>query len=387
MAKSDKKSTSASEPSSYKSKKHELIDAELDDDLDEGAEELEGGITTRGGVIAASDWFGIAKKVFNAIDELKQQLNFKKYVDESQTATRGTVSHTAGRPIDEPVGMENIIGFGTGFKKINGFETPEECVKVYVRRKVTEAEIEEAAIPTEIGGVPTDVEVLPPTELRGLPYQCGHGIAFPTSHNKWMVGTAGCLCARDNKPLILTNNHVAADFDRRKSDINSGGKGEGLYQYPDGKLIGHLYDFAPLLRPYVDVDAALVHTKKGYFESKHRPSSYKMKAEMGTLQRGDEVVKDGWKTAFTKARFAGVITDLVVALPGMNVRHRLAYVFEGYFSTGGDSGAIIVRADDYKPVALLWGGPEGNPNITYASPIETVKSVMKIDYFLGAGDF
>lgn len=329
-----------------------------------------------------ADRHGISKEVFEAIDELKHKLKFEESQAEDAAEVRTFGGEMAARPLDAPVGMDNILCFGTGFKKRHGYDTPYECVKVYVRQKVKENQIDEGLIPAEIGGIPTDVEVLPPTEMRRLSNPCGNGMLSPDLTH---VGTIGCLCVRENKPMILTNNHVAADFDRADSDVNTGGHGVKIYREIDRKWFGNLYDFAPLSRRYVDCDAALVHTASGYVESDHR--AYSMEAEIDDVRIDDKVVKDGFTTNYTQAQFAGIIEDMPVPTPHGTARHRVVHVYHGYFSDGGDSGSIIARRDNFRPVALLWGGPRGNPSVTYASPIDTVKRVMQIDRFLAAGEF
>lgn len=61
--------------------------------------------------------------------------------------------------------LPNVISLGIGPKIREGQSTGETAIKVFVSKKVDQGDLEaQDRVPTELDGVPTDVEVLGPSK-------------------------------------------------------------------------------------------------------------------------------------------------------------------------------------------------------------------------------
>jgi hypothetical protein len=61
--------------------------------------------------------------------------------------------------------LPNVISLGVGPKILKGQATGETAIKVFVSKKVDSSELEEQdCVPSQLDGVPTDVEVLGPSK-------------------------------------------------------------------------------------------------------------------------------------------------------------------------------------------------------------------------------
>ena len=132
--------------------------------------------------------------------------------------------------------LPNVVGVASGFKYRGGKRTDEECVVVYVSKKVDRALLAFSdTIPGKVDLVQTDVievgeirgprpiphAVAPGTPLtatplelthRERPSRCGNSLG----HFKITAGTQGAVVrlARDGELYVVTNNHVGADSNR-----------------------------------------------------------------------------------------------------------------------------------------------------------------------------
>lgn len=338
------------------------------------------GRTEESGVEAArfeaeekAEIFGVDVDVFDAIEELKSELDLDLESLANQSVPAFARSVGLQNEDDTQLGQEIILGLGFGYKESAGFVTPEKCVKVYVDRKVSKERLaKNAIIPPKIGNYRTDVQVIAqPRFQAGLP--CGNGMT-PGSSGMW--GTIGCLCVRDNKALILTNNHVAALGDGRGNEIPLETK---VFGGPNQDSIGILYDYLPL-RSANEADCALVWTDLGdRVASRHR--AYEMDPNPSF---GNAVMKDGFRTGFTSGRYIGGISEVRVDNGrGGQIVQRDQMVFSK-MSAPGDSGSLIVRQDNNQPVALLWGGD--GVEFTYGTPIKRVMDLLLIERLIGGDE-
>ena len=262
-----------------------------------------------------------------------------------------------------------------------------------------------AALPQNVAGVPVSIEVTgpfvgyadPPAGMAppsartpeaddkaidpkaGFPRPVPIGVS--TGHPDITAGTIGARVTDGSRIFALSNNHVFAN--------NNGGKaGDNLLQpgvadggrNPDDAL-ATLYDFEPIefctgfICPFNKLDAALALTsadnlgtetpRDGYGS----PRSQTMEATLGM-----KVQKYGRTTGHTVGRVTGINAVIDVDYRTGKARFEGQIIItDGSFSTGGDSGSLIVSkgllAADRRPVGLLFAGSSTN---TIANPIDLV---------------
>ena len=314
-----------------------------------------------------AEMYGVEKGLIDALDELEQSLGLNAIADDTP---RSLAMAPDGR-----VGMSNILGYGIGLKVSNDTTQPIPCMKVYVANKVHPGEVDEGAIPAEIGGYPTDVEEIAPPIAYGRS-RCGGGCS-PAGFS--LYGTIGAICVRDNKPLILSNNHVLAA-------TNRAGVGTYINSSPGREYLGRLERVVALGQNNI-VDAALAWTDETKYTSPHH-RFYSMNPEPIEARIGTNVKKDGATTNFT----FGMVKARIRRLTG--VKYDIGFInfedvivvqglFGGYFSQPGDSGSLIVDYDHSRPTALLFAG---GGNQTYGIPIQTVIRVLGIERFIGGDE-
>jgi len=198
-------------------------------------------------------------------------------------------------------------------------------------------------------------------------------------------GTLGSLLKIGNASYILSNNHVLAR-------TNQGKPGELIIQpglidqtpvcYQDtNDAVAALYQFVPISfdkKTTNKVDAAIALPKAGAVASDGSileigsPSSRVVDPTPGML-----VKKSGRTTGLTygQVQAVGVTIDVQYQLgcgTGKTVTARFVDQFAvspSGFSAGGDSGSLIVTADNNNPVGLLFAGSK---TLTFANKMSDV---------------
>ncbi|HAO32773.1 MAG TPA: hypothetical protein PLU26_07125 [Candidatus Competibacter sp.] len=298
-----------------------------------------------------------------------------------QTAENNSPLLTSVVPLES-----NILGVGYGAKMTAGAVIDELAVRIYVRTKLPGRLIPQGnAIPPTVTNpstgreLPTDV--IPVGDLTALwprPVSCGVSIG----HKAVTAGTLGCL-VRSNDPqtrdhYILSNNHVLANSSPLASGTVPPGGDEILEPGPlDGgephPPIAELTDWEPINFSGINVmDAAIARVFKGDDVFPNILVIGSVAAGVSPPKLYQSVRKHGRTTLHT----VGVIMDLSANIKvryGNNLvtfDNQLGIVGAGgTFSSGGDSGSLIVDGVTRKPVALLFAGGGG---MTFASPINPI---------------
>lgn len=268
----------------------------------------------------------------------------------------------------------NVVGFGFGAKVAAGAAVAGEvAVRVYVRTKVSAASLTRSeAVPSEINGTPTDVVQVGDVVAFARPTRCGVSVG----HHAITTGTLGCLLRRQGSDdhFILSNNHVLAN-------TNEAAVGDAILEpgpldggSPDDP-IAHLTDFEPLdFSGPNRMDAATALVLHG---EDVEPEI------LGGIERPQEPIMPGAlyqsvrKYGRTTQHTIGVVMDLAADI---NVRYDTrSAAFEdqlaisgvgGQFSSGGDSGSLVVDAVTRRSVGLLFAG--GGLGTTFVNPIGPV---------------
>ena len=212
-------------------------------------------------------------------------------------------------------------------------------------------------------------------------------------HKNITAGTLGCLCTgrrspRDQRMLVLSNNHVLAN-------VNRGRAGDEIYQpgpHDGGKKqqnrLGILERFVTIQfgRPNqldcatgwvdpADVRKELVYTKEG------RPQYFRVSRPTAAARIGMTVGKSGRTTQLTAGRIDAIGVNIRVDMGSGRVARFVNQIaiqgLTGDFSRGGDSGSLVWTWDRRRqPVGLLFAG---GGNLTFANPINAVLNALDID--------
>ena len=289
------------------------------------------------------------------------------------------------------IGAENIQAVGVGIKETRGQYTGDPAVKVFVREKLPLTRLaEQAVVPKQINGYPTDVEVIGEIYADSYarryqrPVPCGVSVGHP----QITAGTLGSLVVLNNNRLcILSNNHVLARSNKAQvgDPIVQPGASDGG-DAPDDR-VGVLERFVPIQFPGPNqVDAAAAWTALRFVDPEH--VTYTANPIPLEPALAMTVVKNGRTTQAT----VGVITGRFVDGVRVNYRPRIATFNDqvvirglggGPFSQGGDSGSLIVSASTQQPVGLLFAGSTTH---TIVNPIQAVMAELGIKRFFSAPD-
>lgn len=316
---------------------------------------------------------------------------------------------------------KGVIGVGIGYKEIKGKVTKKECLVVYVDKKVpiTKLDINDV-IPATIEHKITDVKEIgkvkalychirttftPKRTDRWRPAPGGVSIG----HESITAGTLGMKIDASDGSYILSNNHVLANSnDAIVGDIIYQ---PGVYDQPLSKEneIGVLFDFISI---YFENNECKV--VKGILKvlntlAKLVKSRYRFKADKRVIynrvdaalcrpfneddvlydilevgipngyaeaQLNDSVLKSGRTTGLTK----GIVIDTNATIK-VNYGPNKDALFENQIittakSASGDSGSILVRDTNVKPVVgLLFAG---STEISVCNHIKNVQEALNI---------
>lgn len=292
---------------------------------------------------------------------------------------------------------QNVHAVGVGRKVVNGKETSELCVRVYVVQKLAESLLPPAfRVPEQIDGVPTDIiesapafllarksrTSKPPKNATSAAPACSDNrrkrqrplvAGISAGHFQITAGTIGYFCRstrHGDSPadkFLLSNNHVFAD-------VNNGHPGDDILQpgAADGGVaadrVADLTRFVPIrLGGSLPnrVDAAIARIVPGVAHNVELcsigPITGTAKATEGTLVR-----KHGRTTGYTEGKVTDESYD---ALVGMDHNDPdVVALFEDQLriertpphatiGLGGDSGSLVVARDSAVAVGLYFAGP------------------------------
>lgn len=208
-------------------------------------------------------------------------------------------------------------------------------------------------------------------------------------------GTLGALLRRDGKLFILSNNHVIGKSDKGEAGDPIGQPGLVDTNCSAGRVVAHLSQKAPLKTS--NVDAALAEIVSGEVDTsgsilalgdagsssiQPAPPSATLADAGAVLANGTNVAKSGRSSGLTCSTLSSVSTSVQVDYEAScGGAHAFTVTFTnqvvvagGSFSAGGDSGALIVTADNARPVALLYAGNDTN---TIGNPMDDVLRALR----------
>lgn len=298
---------------------------------------------------------------------------------------------------DELLARDDVTGVGVGFREKGGELTSEVVIRVYVRRKLPETQIEQSQLlPKEIDGVGVDViesefEIqachhnrpppTPPQPDRIIPLNPVLGGVSIGNLLRLGAGTLGARVydAETGEELLLSNWHVLAQsLDAQPGEpIIQPGKGRGGDPGGPNDVIGELHRSALTDR----VDAATARVTKERLLSEEVMGIHFRPHEWAQVTLGTRVFKSGRTTGVS----SGIITALNVVVeicyaPFLDGSRRLrGQIQSNLRSAAGDSGSVWF--DELgRVVGLHFAGGQGGAT---ANPIEPVLDALGITLHQG----
>ena len=295
---------------------------------------------------------------------------------------------------------QGVQGTAVGKKMVNGKQTDDDAILVFVQKKYSPRSISSAniltkystedLIPNKIDGIPTDV-----IEVGNIKKQARaqkgfrHPVrpirpGFSVGHANVTCGTIGGIFRdKNNNIVLLSNNHVIANENNAKSgdliyqpgrtDSKKSFKNKG-WPEPVHKLpyIGTLSKFVKIKANNNTQDSAIaiIHPKlieENMLNLKY-PLINKKLTGFNVPKVGMEVQKFGRTTGHTKGKIIGLNATFSIEYDFGLAKFNKCVVLSA-MSAGGDSGSIIQTMDN-KAVALLFAG---SPKVTIANPIDVVQ--------------
>ncbi len=262
------------------------------------------------------------------------------------------------------------MGIGFGAKETAGAFTGDIAVRLYVRRKIPRHQLSlQDQVPAVVNGIVTDIVPVGTLKFHTRPVSFGAGI----SHAQGEMGSLGCLVTKpgDDAWYLLSACHVLAL-------AGAGTFGDAIVEpaRPDASAtpLAILTDFEPLKADGAvnAFDAAIARLNqktdvKAEIPLIGIPQSSPMEPMLYQTVR-----KYGAGTGDT----IGVVTDIDARVTlelgaGSYLFDNVVQVLGagGPFSTGGDSGALVVDAITNRPIGLIIGG---DGDRTFVSPIGRV---------------
>jgi hypothetical protein len=313
-------------------------------------------------------------ELLNQARNFKDELLLRIFGPEAQTVIAGSASNITAIPTNS-----NIVGLGYGSKLSGGTIQEELAIRVYVRAKLSRSRLSSNEnIPATINGMTTDIVQVGDVSALTRPVKCGVSVG----HFEITAGTLGCLVKStgedEEKRYILSNNHVLANSNNANIDdkILEPAPSDG-----GSRQIAKLTDFEPLRldgRPNY-LDAAIAELLNQADVEVDILSIGNVQPPLMPAAVFQSVRKHGRTTQHT----VGIITDISA---DVRVRYNGEIAFfedqlaitgiNGPFSSGGDSGSLVVDAVTSRPVGLLFAG---GGNTTFANPIEKVLSRFNAD--------
>jgi hypothetical protein len=294
--------------------------------------------------------------------------------------------------------LPNVVGTGVSLKFKDGKLLEQPCIVIRVTKKIPN--LKDGAAPVEIDGWPTDVLEIGPVEPcsafvePACPLRPGNTIGNPKSGT---FGTIGCLVRKkksgskiDESPfsevLLLSNNHVLANFNKAKKNDTLQHPGPPLNQPLNPSLkSAELFQWIKLKERSVNlVDAALakpiVPAAPDFQGFNYIPKA------LGVPNVGMRVYIAGGQSGPQQ----GIISDIAASMHFPDYGPLKDVTFQPCIATNaisnfGDSGSVLLN-DNHEALGLLFGigikGGGGQIPETFYNYLSTALHELDVDLVL-----
>ncbi len=304
--------------------------------------------------------------------------------------------------------LPNVVGVGIGHKVTGGEEQETFAVVIYVRRKYAESSLskgdrvpdslsaqKQVDVPPTAGIAETDTLNLEGVSVATDVKEIGEVFAqaytarlrpaqpgYSLGHYKITAGTFGCLVRDTCSPCrsyILSNNHVLANSnDARSGDpiLQPGSYDGGTYP---ADMIARLTRFVPIYygspERYNLVDAAVATPLDARLVI---PSIVGSGTPQGTREAEVKmkVVKSGRTTQTTTGSVIDTNATIAVNYGSSGVAYFRHQILTSNMSQGGDSGSLLLGAEDRRAVGLLFAGSSA---VTVHNHIKNVELALGVE--------
>ncbi len=293
---------------------------------------------------------------------------------------------------DQIMDMPTTVGTAIGHKHVNGKDTGEEAVLVFVTRKYARRTLmgkfsAEAILPHKLNGIAVDVIEVGDIVKHGYsqrirPLQPG----YSCGHAKVSAGTIGGFFRdRDGALVALSNCHVFAN----EGDASNGDPifHPGSADSKNGEPWAVLKSFSPLVDG-CQHDSAIAVVNQDYVKSGNvsvvYPKLNRAIAGFGTPAMGMSLQKCGRTTGYTVGKVLGLNGKFSVGYD-VGQRQIAGCVVATAMSRPGDSGSCLLDMD-MNAVALLFAGSD---KVTLGNPMNIVREAYGLDLWpasLGSPD-
>lgn len=277
--------------------------------------------------------------------------------------------------------IPGVVEVGVGLRRRAGALVDEAVYVVSVRRKLPPEQVPAGElVPSEIRGVPTDVEEhTEPIPLLGFNderdtknYDTKVGGSRIGTEHAGGHGTLGCFCKRNDTgaTVLLSCHHVLFD------GSSEAGSGVGQDAW-SGFICCTCNEIGEVLKGDKNLDAAIASVNA---DVPFLPKVRRIKKPDGTVEEeglllgvGDPVLsqvvwKVGWKTGLTR----GTVSKVV---PRVEISVNAPF---GTFGQPGDSGSVVVDKATGNVVGLLFAITSADGLIGLAKKISDVFAVMNV---------
>lgn len=297
--------------------------------------------------------------------------------------------------VDGVSGLGNIVGIGIGEKEVDGIPTNQLCVQIFIKEKLSLEDVrEEARIPKEINGVPTDVIVV--GDVRASYYitrqrPAPGGVSIGNCNLRFWAGTLGCLVSDAEGTYILSNHHVLTGMTELTIGTEIPQPGRGDSGVCSGDVIATLARYIPISFAagtcnQVDCAVAKVTDRTLVDPKILRPFGVReslVSPEVAPVLHAD-VQKSGKTTQYRRGKVFSVATTLDIPYSPLAGIARFCDQFlvlgtNKRFANGGDSGSLVTTFPANHPVGLLFAlTTRGDKELAVCNPISTVLSALGV---------
>jgi hypothetical protein len=209
---------------------------------------------------------------------------------------------------------------------------------------------------------------------------------YSIGHRAVGAGTLGTFVADKTHAYILSNNHVLAKNRARPGNAIFQNAHFDAGDVPLTNIVGGLARWVPIRRTGNFVDAAL-STINADEDLDPRHTGHPLSGWRASPTPGERVWKAGRTTGVTTGVVRAIEVDRVEVDYSEAGDGTLMCSFDGQieivgskktpvFSRGGDSGSVILDADDAAVGLLFAGNRQGG--VTYANPLGAVFASLRI---------